>query len=153
MLTLHPSFLLFCLQALHQNLENLKPKMRGSKVDRKGREAPVTSTVTVLNRNDSNPPESYRNARSSIPPSFRLPVRPLLPKNSKPKYQPQVEPQTHVPRVCGAGFKDLGFRVLGFGKGLGFGFWVLGFRLGRFLVVLNLATEGSLVNLAFGRRV
>ena len=44
-LTLHPSFLLFCLQALHQNLENLKPKMRGSKVDRKGREAPVTSTV------------------------------------------------------------------------------------------------------------
>ena len=40
-----PFFLLFCLQALHQNLENLKPKMRGSKIDRKGREAPVTSTV------------------------------------------------------------------------------------------------------------
>ena len=45
MLSPHPSFLLFCLQALHQNLENLKPKMRGSKIDRKGREAPVTFTV------------------------------------------------------------------------------------------------------------
>ena len=44
MLTLHPSFLLFCLQALHQNLENLKPKMRGSKIEEK---VPVPNKFTL----------------------------------------------------------------------------------------------------------